>query len=249
MNTRNTRVWDEQTIDGQARQAAEGAQAPFRRPGPAALTVKLWSWRLTVAARQAADRALDLAGASLGILLCAPLMLLTWLAIRMEDGGPAIYVQQRVGRDGVLFPLLKFRSMVMHAESMKSGLSAENESGGGVLFKMRRDPRVTRVGAVIRKLSIDELPQLFNVLRGEMSLVGPRPALPDEVARYRQAHRARLSVKPGITCLWQIGGRSDIDFEGQVRLDVRYIRERSLWNDLLILLRTVPAVLSARGAY
>jgi lipopolysaccharide/colanic/teichoic acid biosynthesis glycosyltransferase len=145
--------------------------------------------------------------------------------------------------------MVKFRSMVLNADDLKAALLAQNESGGGVLFKMKRDPRITRVGRVIRKLSIDELPQLFNVIRGEMSLVGPRPALPQEVQRYAQTDRVRLEVKPGITCLWQIGGRSDIDFHGQVRLDVEYIRAQSVWLDLGILLKTVPVVLLGRGAY
>ncbi len=249
MNATTVRVWDEQA----AHEGAPGERRDLNdilpRHARASLPLKLWAWKIAVAARPAWHRALDLAGALAGVVLASPVFLLTWLLIRLEDGGPAIYVQERVGRDGVLFPLFKFRSMVIDAEHMKSDLAAANESGGGVLFKMRRDPRITRIGGVIRRLSIDELPQLFNVLRGEMSLVGPRPALPDEVARYKQSDRARLSVRPGITCLWQVSGRSDIDFPGQVRLDVRYIRERSLWNDLLILARTVPAVLSARGAY
>ncbi len=210
---------------------------------------ELWAWRLSASGCAALARMLDLVGATLAGVLLTPVMLLTWLAILWEDGGPVIYVQQRVGKDGKLFSLFKFRSMVLDAERRQAQLAAHNESGTGVLFKMRRDPRITRVGAIIRKLSIDELPQLLNVLRGDMSLVGPRPALPAEVARYAQAQRARLSVRPGITCLWQIGGRSDIDFDGQLQLDMRYIRERSFWNDISILLRTIPAVLTARGAY
>jgi lipopolysaccharide/colanic/teichoic acid biosynthesis glycosyltransferase len=139
--------------------------------------------------------------------------------------------------------------MVMNADKLKDELLEQNESGAGVTFKMKADPRITRIGKWIRKLSIDELPQLFNVLRGDMSLVGPRPPVPREVAEYTLADRRRLDVIPGITGLWQVSGRSDIDFEGQVRLDVEYIRSQSLWYDIVILFKTVPAVLLSRGAY
>src|SRR5262249_4161617 len=154
----------------------------------------------------------------------------------------------RVGRHGRRFTMCKFRSMVPNAEALKAQLLVRNEMADGIIFKIRRDPRVTRVGRLIRKLSLDELPQLFNVLRGDMSLVGPRPPVPSEVARYDPAHRRRLSARPGITCLWQVSGRNEIDFSGQVRLDVQYIERQTLGLDVVILLRTIPAVLTGRGA-
>jgi lipopolysaccharide/colanic/teichoic acid biosynthesis glycosyltransferase len=144
--------------------------------------------------------------------------------------------------------MFKFRSMVPDAEARKAALMAQNEMRDGILFKIRRDPRVTRVGRICRKLSLDELPQLFNVLRGDMSLVGPRPPVPSEVARYDARHRRRLAGIPGITCLWQVSGRNDIDFHGQVELDVAYIERQTLGLDLAILVRTVPAVLTGKGA-
>jgi lipopolysaccharide/colanic/teichoic acid biosynthesis glycosyltransferase len=155
-----------------------------------------------------------------------------------------------VGAGGRLFGMWKFRSMVVNADQIKDQLLAENQHGNaGVTFKMKNDPRVTKVGKWIRKLSIDEFPQFYNVLRGDMSLVGPRPPLPREVAEYQASHLRRLRVKPGITCLWQIGGRSEIDFEGQVRLDLEYIRSSSVFFDIAILLKTLPAVIFGKGAY
>jgi lipopolysaccharide/colanic/teichoic acid biosynthesis glycosyltransferase len=144
--------------------------------------------------------------------------------------------------------MYKFRSMIMGADQMKDQLLGQNESGG-VIFKMKHDPRVTRVGRIVRKLSIDELPQLWNVLKGDMSLVGPRPPVPKEVDEYEYADRRRLDAIPGITCIWQVSGRSDIDFKGQVRLDVQYIENQSLWSDIKLLLKTIPAVLFGKGAY
>jgi lipopolysaccharide/colanic/teichoic acid biosynthesis glycosyltransferase len=143
----------------------------------------------------------------------------------------------------------KFRSMFIDAEERKAALEAQNEMQGGVLFKMKDDPRITRVGRTIRRLSIDELPQLWNVLKGDMSLVGPRPALPLEVSQYSLEERDRLAAKPGITCTWQVSGRSDIPFDEQVVLDIDYIREQSVKNDLKLLVKTVPAVITGRGAY
>jgi len=212
-------------------------------------SLKRLAWQIVVRSTFLIKRVFDIVVSLLAIVVLSPVFLLTWLAIKLEDGGPALFVQQRVGRHGKLFPMYKFRSMVVDAEKIKAELLDKNESGGGVLFKMKNDPRVTRVGRVIRKYSIDELPQLFNVLKGDMSLVGPRPALPSEVAKYSVRDRMRLEVRPGLTCLWQIGGRSDIDFEGQVRLDVQYIREQGFWSDLKILLKTIPAVLLGKGAY
>ncbi|MBK8013881.1 MAG: sugar transferase [Deltaproteobacteria bacterium] len=207
-------------------------------------------WRLTFGLASSVKRALDVLGSACAILTFSPIFLASALLVKLEDGGPITFRQTRIGRGGRPFKMLKFRSMVPNAEAIKAKIMADNKHGTeGVTFKMADDPRVTRVGRVLRKYSIDEFPQFFNVFFGEMSLVGPRPSLPQEVTRYKAWQLRRLKVKPGITCLWQIGGRSDIDFEGQVRLDLEYIASESLWTDLKILLKTVPAVISGRGAY
>ena len=197
----------------------------------------------------AAKRCLDAGLAALGLLALAPLFPLLALAIRLDSRGPVLFSQTRVGEGGREFRCWKLRSMYVDAEAHKQELEANNEMEGGVTFKIKRDPRITRVGRFIRKASIDELPQLWNVLNGDMSLVGPRPAVPGEVAKYTPYERGRLQVKPGITCLWQVSGRSDLPFDQQVALDIQYARLRSFRVDLEILLRTVPAVLFARGAY
>ncbi len=194
-------------------------------------------------------RATDIAVAGSALLLLSPLLLAVAAAIKLEDGGNLVYSQLRVGQRGRLFRMYKLRSMIPNADAQKALLLKQNESAGGVLFKMRRDPRITRVGRFIHRFSIDELPQLWNVLRGDMAIVGPRPALPHEVAKYSPHDRLRLWVKPGLTCLWQIGGRSDIDFAGQVALDIDYIGQQSLLTDWKILLATPQAVISGRGAY
>ena len=160
-----------------------------------------------------------------------------------------IFRQQRVGRDGRPFTMFKFRSMFVDAEARKAALLASNEMQGGVIFKMKRDPRVTRTGRFIRRTSIDELPQLFNVLIGDMSLVGPRPPLPSEVAQYTLKDRGRLGAAPGITCIWQVSGRSEIPFPQQVEMDLDYIHRQSLTEDVRLLLKTVPALVRGRGAY
>ena len=187
--------------------------------------------------------------ASLGILVLSPVFLVCAAVIRLESPGPVIFKQKRIGRDGRPFNFYKFRSMYIDAGQRRQELLKANESKDGVIFKMQKDPRVTRFGRFIRKFSIDELPQLFNVVVGDMSLVGPRPPLPSEVAEYTLEDRKRLTVKPGITCIWQVSGRSDIPFRQQVALDKEYIMSRSLWRDLWILLKTVPAVLTGKGAY
>jgi lipopolysaccharide/colanic/teichoic acid biosynthesis glycosyltransferase len=196
-----------------------------------------------------AKRALDVIGSGGALLLLAPLFLLILIAIRCEDGRPVIFAQTRVGTFGRLFKMYKFRSMHHDAEHRLQELLAANQHRQGVTFKIKDDPRITRVGKWLRKFSFDELPQFYNVLKGEMSLVGPRPPLPREVALYALADRRRLTVSPGITCIWQISGRSEIDFPGQVKLDVRYIETQSLWQDLRILAKTIPAVASGSGAY
>jgi exopolysaccharide biosynthesis polyprenyl glycosylphosphotransferase len=198
--------------------------------------------------RQVIKAAFDrLIGLALVIAL-APLLAGIAVAIRLVDGGPALFRQTRVGKDGRPFTLCKFRTMVTDAEGMKASLSVHN-NGQGLLFKLRQDPRITRTGKWLRRWSLDELPQLFNVLAGQMSLVGPRPALPDEAARYGYYVRRRLAVKPGLTGLWQIKGRSDLSWEEAVRLDLRYVENWSLVLDLQILWKTWSAVLRGSGAY
>jgi lipopolysaccharide/colanic/teichoic acid biosynthesis glycosyltransferase len=194
-------------------------------------------------------RLLDTAVSALALIVLLPLFILTAIAIWVENPGPVFYTQIRVGLNGKHFRFYKFRSMVMNADNIKKELAASNESSAGVIFKMKQDPRITKVGKIIRKFSIDELPQLINVLKGDMSLVGPRPPLPSEVAEYTLEERKRLHIIPGITCLWQVSGRSDIPFTDQVRLDMQYIQSASFLNDIILLLKTIPAVLTGRGAY
>jgi lipopolysaccharide/colanic/teichoic acid biosynthesis glycosyltransferase len=193
-------------------------------------------------------RALDIAGSLLLLVLASPLLLVLAVLIKLEDGGPIFFSQVRVGQNGREFKMYKVRSMCLGAEQHLANLLDKNKHRDGVTFKIKDDPRITRVGKWLRKFSFDELPQLWNVLAGDMSLVGPRPPLPREVAKYSLADRRRLTVKQGLTCLWQISGRAEIDFPGQVRLDVNYIEQQNLWTDLLILTRTIPAVLFGKGA-
>jgi len=199
--------------------------------------------RITLTLKSLIDRI----GAVVGIVLAAPIMLITALAIKLESCGPVFFTQTRSGINGRTFRLLKFRTMCMDAEGKRETLSSRNEMSGPV-FKIRNDPRITRIGGLLRKYSIDEIPQFINVLRGEMSLVGPRPPLPSEVAKYKPWQRRKLSVKPGLTCIWQVNGRNQIDFEDWMRLDLEYIDNWSLWLDTKILARTVPTVLKGSGA-
>lgn len=194
-------------------------------------------------------RGLDIAGSLMALMALSPLFAATALLIKLEDGGPVFFAQDRVGQYGQTFRFYKFRSMVLNAEALKDSLADLNESQDGVIFKSRRDPRITRVGRFIRRYSIDELPQLWNVLKGDMSLVGPRPPVPREVADYTPEDRKRLDVRPGLTCIWQVSGRSEIPFRQQVQMDQAYILKRSLKLDFLLLLKTVKAVLGGRGAY
>jgi len=193
-------------------------------------------------------RCLDLIIASVAVIVLSPLMLFVALAIKLESRGPAVFKQARVGKDGREFTCYKFRSMYDGADGMRDGILHLNEVSGPV-FKIRDDPRVTPVGRIIRRTSIDELLQFFNVLKGDMSVVGPRPPLPCEVAEYTEYHWQRLSVIPGITCLWQISGRSNIGFDRWVELDLEYIRNQSLWHDMAIIVKTVPAVVRGTGAH
>lgn len=189
------------------------------------------------------------AAAAVLLLLVLPLLVLLVLAIRLDSRGAAVFRQRRVGKDGAHFTMLKLRTMRSDAEALRGSLDDVNESEGGVLFKVKADPRVTRVGRVLRRISLDELPQLVNVVRGDMALIGPRPALPEEVAHYDAKASRRLAVKPGLTGLWQVSGRSDLSWEESIRLDLEYVDNWSPALDLTILRRTAGAVLGRRGAY
>ena len=193
-------------------------------------------------------RTIDLLATIMGLILLAPLLAAIAIAIKIEDGGPVFFTQTRIGRDGKPFRVWKFRSMVVNAEEVRAKLEKHSERDD-VCFKMRRDPRITRVGALLRRTSLDELPQLFNVLTNEMSLVGPRPALPQEVMAYWDRALRRLDAKPGITCIWQVSGRAEIPFSEQVEMDIDYVENHGPLRDFGLLLCTVPAVVSGRGAY
>ena len=196
----------------------------------------------------ALKRTFDLVGAALLVAVLSPVMLLAALAIKLTSRGPVFYRSYRPGIGGKIFPCLKFRTMVRGAEQLQDRLEEQNEVGGA-LFKMREDPRVTAVGRFLRRWSLDELPQLFNVLRGEMSLVGPRPLPQRDYDRLEDWHRKRYLVLPGMTGLWQVSGRSELDFDELVRLDFLYLERWSVFLDLTILLKTIPAVVRARGAW
>lgn len=194
-------------------------------------------------------RCLDIFGAVCGLVILIPLFVIVYLLIKIEGkGGPVFFKQRRVGKDGETFYMYKFRSMVFNAEDLKLTLVHKNEASGPV-FKIKQDPRVTKIGRFIRKTSIDELPQLVNVVRGEMSLVGPRPALPEEVEQYTPFERQRLSVVPGLTCYWQVSGRSNIGFQEWVMLDLKYINERCLKVDISLIFKTVLVLLGSKDAY
>lgn len=197
---------------------------------------------------QIAKRAMDLAGASLLLLITAPIFVFAAIAVKLFDFGPIFYVHTRVGKGGKLFQCVKFRSMVVDAEMKKAELAARNKHADQRTFKLETDPRITRIGWWLRKLSIDELPQLLNVLPGDMSLVGPRAPIPQEVKLYSSRDQMRLTVKPGLTCIWQVSGRSNLAFPEQLRMDLEYIEKRNLWLDTKLLVLTVPAVLTCKGA-
>ncbi len=220
------------------------------------VTWKRLAWKGVISGTLFLKRFFDIVLSICALVLLAPVFATIALIVK-SDGGPVFFRQTRIGLLGREFKMLKFRSMVVDAEARLKELLARNEKASGVTFKMKDDPRITKVGRFIRKSSLDELPQFWNVLKGEMSLVGPRPPVPREVALYSQADRRRFLVKPGITCLWQvgeregrlfeIGDRNQIDFPEQVALDVRYIESQSVWRDLWILAKTVPAILFGKG--
>lgn len=218
-------------------------------PGTRMLPVYVRSAVMPSAAYVAAKRAIDVVVSASLLIACAPLFLILSLFIKFTDGGPIFFRQKRVGQSGIPFDFFKFRSMCTNAEALKAELMKQNKHSQSITFKMCRDPRVTWIGRILRKTSLDELPQLWNVLRGEMTLVGPRPAVIGEVIKYNYHERRRLAVVPGLTCIWQVSGRADLDFQQQVELDLRYIRERSFWLDMKLMFMTVPAVLSGKGAY
>lgn len=196
----------------------------------------------------ASKRLFDIVGSTLLLVALSAPLLITALVVFFASRGPALYVQERVGLKGRRFKMLKFRTMHFEAHHARADHVDLNESVGPV-FKIREDPRLTRNGRLLRRSSIDELPQLFNVLIGQMSLVGPRPPIPEEVATYGPRESQRLLVKPGLTCIWQVSGRADVDFDSWIDMDLEYIRTWSLWLDLKLLVRTIPAVLTRRGAY
>jgi lipopolysaccharide/colanic/teichoic acid biosynthesis glycosyltransferase len=235
-----TTIGDRRPVAGTAAEADVSSRSRGLLPATGLLAATRWRLMLKVA--------LDVVLSLFLLILLLPVLAAAALAIAVSSRGRVIYRQTRIGIHGRTFTMYKFRSMVDGAHVARSGLSNLNEATGPV-FKMRDDPRVTRVGRVLRKLSIDELPQLVNVLKGDMSLVGPRPPLPEEYQAYGPRERLRQLVVPGITCIWQVSGRSDVDFERWFELDLEYIRTWSLSQDLRLLVRTVGAVLSCRGAY
>lgn len=209
---------------------------------------KRLSWRWIIFSAEFVKRFVDMIVSAAALLALSPLFLLVAILIKLEDNGPIFFAQRRVGKWGREFRMFKFRSMCVDAEARLNAVLQQNQHTTGVTFKLKDDPRITRIGKWLRKFSIDEFPQFYNVLKGDMSLVGPRPPLPREVAMYSPTDRRRLEATPGLTCFWQIGGRAEIDFPEQVQLDVQYIESQSFWLDLKILVKTVPAVLLGRGA-
>jgi len=222
------------------RDAVEPDTRPYLDETANLLSAPVWKLRV--------KRAVDIIGASVAILLFSPLFIITSLAVAVTSPGPLLYVSERIGRYGVPFRFFKFRSMSMDADNWLTDLQHVNEADGPI-FKIRDDPRVTSVGKLMRRFSLDELPQLFHVLSGKMSLVGPRPPIPSEVEEYGEWEFQRLLAKPGLTCIWQVSGRSDVDFTTWVEMDLDYIQNWSLGLELKLLAWTMPAVFSGRGAY
>ena len=193
-------------------------------------------------------RFLDIVLSGIALICLSPVFLFTAIAIRLEDGGPAIFTQQRAGKDMQVFNMYKFRSMYVNADEKMAELLKDNEQAGHA-FKIKNDPRITKVGRFIRRVSIDELPQLINIIKGDMSIVGPRPILTFQMEECNEYEKQRVIVKPGLTCYWQIGGRANIKWNEWVELDLNYIEDMSLWTDLKIILKTIPAVFDNEGAY
>lgn len=193
-------------------------------------------------------RGIDIIGAGSGLLLLSPVIVVVACAVKFTSKGPIFFSQKRVGKNGKIFDMYKFRSMVVNAEELKEKLAHQNEMSGP-MFKMKDDPRVTKIGKFIRKTSLDELPQLWNVLKGDMSLVGPRPSLPKEVKQFEKWMYKRLTVKPGLTCYWQVSGRNNIDFEDWMKLDISYVEDRNLWIDIKLIFKTVLVLFGDKNAH
>ena len=193
-------------------------------------------------------RTIDIIGAGLGLILLSPIIAIVACAVKFTSKGPVFFSQKRVGKNGELFEMYKFRSMVVNAEELKENLEEQNEMSGP-MFKIKDDPRITKVGKFIRKTSIDELPQLWNILKGDMSLVGPRPSLPKEVEQFDNWMFKRLSVRPGLTCYWQVSGRNNIDFEDWMKLDIKYVEERNFWIDIKLIFKTVFVLFGDKNAH
>ncbi len=211
--------------------------------------VKRSLWLMVIKTTLFFKRLLDILATLIALILLFPLLFVVSMIIKFTDGGSVFYVQKRIGKHGKPFPFPKFRSMVLNADKLKDNLLKEADRVGDITFKMKHDPRVTRIGRFIRRFSIDELPQLWCVFKGDMSLVGPRPPVPREVALYTQEDRRRLEVIPGLTGIWQVSGRAEIEFKQKVELDVLYIDSHGFWLDILLMLKTIPAVFTGRGAY
>jgi lipopolysaccharide/colanic/teichoic acid biosynthesis glycosyltransferase len=210
---------------------------------------RLVFWETGLRSLLVIKRAVDVMISLVALVVLIPLFLLVAVCVLIDDGFPVVLRQKRVGLYGREFNLFKFRSMCPGADKMKADLLELNETGDDIMFKMKNDPRITRAGRVLRRFSLDETPQFLNVLLGDLSVVGPRPPLPEEVTKYSLSDRKRLHVKPGLTCLWQIQGRSDVPFDRVVSLDMQYIQSQSLFKDIIIIIKTIPAVLFGRGAY
>ena len=193
-------------------------------------------------------RGIDIIGAGSGLLLLSPVIAIVACAVKFTSKGPIFFSQKRVGKNGKIFDMYKFRSMVVNAEELKEKLLEQNEMSGP-MFKMKDDPRITKVGKFIRKTSLDELPQLWNVLKGDMSLVGPRPSLPKEVKQFEKWMYKRLTVKPGLTCYWQVSGRNNIDFEDWMKLDISYVDDRNLWIDIKLIFKTILVLFGDKNAH
>lgn len=210
---------------------------------------KKWAWKATIAGAKFTKRLMDIAVSAIALILLSPVFLVTALLIKLTDFGPVLYQQTRIGIYGREFKTYKFRSMITNADALVEEVAKMSHHTNSISYKVKKDPRVTWIGRIIRKTSIDELPQLWNVFKGDMSLVGPRPHVHREVDQYTLDDRKRLDVLPGITCIWQISGRADIAFPQQLQLDLEYINSKSFWTDIKILFKTIPAVISGRGAY
>ena len=215
----------------------------------ARLSVKRIAWKTVLCITFGIKRILDIILSTCALIAFSPICAITAILIKLEDGGPVLFKQVRIGYRGATFRIWKFRSMVLNAEEIGREMVEQNNLKDTTDLKLRGDPRITKIGAFIRKYSIDELPQFWNVFRGDMSIAGPRPVVPEEVKVYNIEQRLRLLAKPGLTCFWQVGGRTDVGLSDQVFLDVEYIRSESVWLDLKLLLLTIPAVLLGKGAY